>query len=201
MRKSYASTGNVLAFVVVVLISSSLEVASSQLQSASDQDQIQALVQSLESHRPPKDLLDPTMSEDLREKQSLPFRDDYQISVAQQSEVKISGAVATEPVKLAFKRTSSTSTEEIESNTHLDFVKRGGRWYFANYKFLERSADEILAFVLAMILAAVWMSGTLLKWRALRRRRASSGQLSGIIADYFTAINPMTWFEKAKSMN
>jgi hypothetical protein len=185
-----------LKLVIAASIALSSCPLACQAHEAPDEQKINIVIGRLVAHENPQDLLDPMISGDVRREQLRYFANGYEITLVPEGPVQFSGQTATVPARLTFKASSATSHEEMEESTHLAFVDRDGRWYFANYDFLKTTPGEILVVVGLMILAGTWVAGTLLKWRSLRRQRRGPFNISDPVSDYFQAVNPFTWFRE-----
>jgi len=181
---------------VLALLAEGACMLHSQPSTTTDTQQINALIHKLIAHEDPQQLLDPTVSEQRRIEELRHFANNYTITLTPEEVIQVSGQTATVPARLNFKSTSATSSEEKEYSTHLNFVSRNGQWYFADYDFLNTSVGAIFVFGMAMFLIAIWLGGTLLKWRSLREYRTGPFKASEAISDYFRAVNPFTWFRK-----
>jgi len=182
--------------LVLLLLAVAASIRLSAQPSVADDQQISAIIGRLVAHENPQLLLDPKVTGEKRFEELSHFRSYYTIGLWPESEAKVSGKTATVPARLDFKSSSGNSSEEIGHDVHLNFIKRDGQWYFADYDFLNLTAWEIIMFGAAIFLATAWMGGTVLKWRSLREHRTGPLRISELIADYFTAINPFTWFSR-----
>ncbi len=114
-------------------------------------DQIQALLKHLSEHSAkPQNVLDPQLS-DRERKRNLDYFSDaaYEFSVTPIGEISIQAkGRAVLPVRLLF----TTRTRDLHATTRLNFVERGGVWYFATFDFLKVPPLFIALMVIEVIL-------------------------------------------------
>ena len=182
--------------LVIAIVAMNACLARCQVSDLSDQQQIQALIQKLVTHVAAGELLDPSLPAVEREEQTRPFAISYEIKLDSKGPVQVSGTTARVPVRLTFENSSATSHEELQESVILNFVKRNCQWYFANYNFLKASPIEIVIFSCGMLIAATWAFFALRQWRVLREKRTGPIEFSGLISDYFYAVNPFSWFRR-----
>jgi hypothetical protein len=167
-----------------------------QVQSESDKQAIIGLLNRLSRNENPGNLLDPTLADRERRQELQPFQRAYEIAVFPTGSIELAGNTARLHAHFTYHSATPTSHEEASGDTDLRFVVRDGRWYFADYRFLKRSAWEMVAVTACLFLAIGWTVGTLRKWRSLRRQRTPPLKASDAVVDYFRSINPIHWFKE-----
>jgi uncharacterized protein YchJ len=151
-----------------------------------DQAQIGALMRSLSSNDHPQSLLDPEMRSEERNRQLQTVSRPYTLRLIPNESIKVSGDSATVEARVEFQTTHS----QLEQSARVNFVRRNGRWYFADFSFLQTSWVFIIGFIAGMLLAIGYASGVL--WAFFSRRK--QGPLRPV--DFVRIYNPLTWFTK-----
>ncbi|MGA2350174.1 MAG: hypothetical protein ABSF70_07070 [Terracidiphilus sp.] len=163
----------------------------------SDEKQIETQMNRLASNVNPQELLDPLFPKEKITDQIKHFTKHYEIALIPKGPIQISGMTANISAHIIYNTSIGTSNEEkFEDDRNLAFVLRDGRWYFANYNFLNLTPMEYLFDIGLLLIAVIWLCGAWLKFNKLRSRRIGGQYIFGLISDYFRAINPLAWFEK-----
>jgi hypothetical protein len=163
----------------------------------SSEKQIELQMNRLVSNVNPQDLLDPLFPKVNLNDQIQHFKGQYKIALIKKGPIQISGTMANVPVHVIFNTSMGSSNEQkFEDERNIDFVLRDGHWYFANYNFLNLTPIEFLFDIGLLLIPAIWLCGTWLKFNRLRSSRIGRQFIFGFIADWLRAMNPFTWFEK-----
>jgi hypothetical protein len=155
-------------------------------QSSADQAAVENVAEALAQHTvTPDKALDPAIVGKQRSDTLSLFEDpNYELTFAPKGEAHTAPDGKLEwPVHLIFK----SETKGLEEDETLEFVKRDGVWYFANYDFL-KFPWLFWFFALAMLAYAVL---TAVATIVLRRRLIRCGQLRG--ANYVKIFIPFYW--------
>jgi hypothetical protein len=171
---------------VALLLVFAFQSAPQKQSAASDEAAIQALIASLEAHRAaPAELLDPDLERERRQKSLAAFRDKlYQVSFYEKSPLVFAdGTHASMDTRVHFRDGHSEAT----MTTTLNFVRRDGDWYFADYEFL--GFPPVL--IAVVVVAATVGIGFAVMVLVLRARLRRTGKLD--ISRQLLVFAPFAW--------
>jgi hypothetical protein len=172
-------------WILALLLTTSVSAASAQVTSE-DKREILVLLQGLADHSAkPSDVLDPDLGEKQRDRALTYFSDpEYQLSLQSAGDASFTdNDSASMPVHFRFK----TSSSESDSKCRVDFVKRSGKWYFANYDFLSFPIVIIVLIGIGGIIGISYASAVLL----LRSKLIRAGKLD--ITNRVKMFIPVFW--------
>lgn len=172
--------------VLLTVLCFAMSFSMQGLAEQSDADQILNLMSSLSNHsKLPSEVLDPQVKGADRDKNLGQFSSSpYELSVVPTAgPPAISGDSASLPVRVHYKAEDGNS---LDVSSTAQFVRRDGRWYFANFDFMKWPAFLIVILVLGILVGVGYASIVLV----LRARLARQGNLGANAVKMFI---PFFW--------
>jgi len=162
-----------------------MSISSQAPTSISDVDQIKELMTSLSSQaKKPADVLDPMLSAAIRKKNLGHFSaSPYELNVVPDGGApSISGDTATVPVRVHYKAEDGNS---LDVSATVQFVRRGGNWYFANYDFMKWPVFLIIVLVLGISAGIAYAATVLVLWRRLTKQKTQGANIVKMFVPFF----------------
>jgi len=130
--------------------------------------QITSLLIGLANHSvKPSDVLDPSLSQEQRQKNLDYFSGSYELTLVVAGPIQINAdATASAPVKVDFKNANT----QVSTQSTAQFVKRNGVWYFANFSFVSFPAIIVVVIIICVIVGISYATGVLVLRARLRRQ-------------------------------
>jgi hypothetical protein len=166
--------GGWLIAVVAAVVGMALSVGARAQAGVSDAEQIAGLMQGLSDHSmSPAEVLDPNLSPAERGKSLRRLgAGSYELSLVPTERIPvITTSAAAVQVRVHFDRKDGNT---LDANAAAEFVKRGDRWYFANFDFLAWPVFLIAVLVVGL-LAGIGYGATVLVLAIRLMRRGPLG--------------------------